>query len=109
MTSPEGLFKDEVVELTELLRTDASLDALRSLLENRGLRADETILAGLIDSEDMSQYGVLLTREARLVAFEIAPDGAVRRWDDVEDPRLLEADFQAVAVAVDLQRRGEIT
>jgi RIO-like serine/threonine protein kinase len=108
MTEFEALLKDEVVELTDLMRRDDSFEALRSILMSKGLHVRETILAGLIDSEDMSQYGVLLTRDARLVLFDVASDGTVRQWDVVADPESLEADFQAVGVAIALQRTGEI-
>lgn len=55
----------QVRELTDLLRQDDSMAGLRQVLTDKGLSPSATILAGLIDSEDNSEYGVILTADQR--------------------------------------------
>jgi hypothetical protein len=99
----------EVKELTDLLRNDDSFSHLRELLADRGLIASETILAGMISSEDNSDYGAFLTATGHCMAFETGPDGSLTRWERVDDITTLEDDFEAIAVGVSMQRRGRIS
>ena len=50
----------------------------------------ETILAGLIGSEDHGEYGVVLTAAAQCIVFETGPEGSLTRWEHVEDITTLE-------------------
>ena len=58
---PEALLQQEVRELTDLLRNERSFADLRELLTAKERRASQVILAGLIDGEDTSRYGAILT------------------------------------------------
>jgi hypothetical protein len=98
----------EVQELTDLLRNDDSFADTRQLLISKGLSGDEVILAGLIEGEDESRYGVVITSGADCICFETDRYGAIRRWEFVEDPADLISDFGAVSVAIDMQRNGGI-
>lgn len=99
----------EVRELTDQLRNCDGLADLRAVLAAKGLSAPETILAGLIEGEDESQYGVILTANQELILFEIAPDGGLTRWEMIEHPDTLTHGFQAVSVAIAMKRDGEIS
>ena len=106
---PEELLQQEVRELTELLRNADSFADLREALATRGLPASETVLAGLIESEDESRYGVILTVSQECVRFEIAPNGSITRWEIIDKPDALMPDFQAVSVGMYMMRSGEIS
>jgi hypothetical protein len=69
------------------------------LPKGRGLRA----------ATDESQYGVLVTASQECVRFEIAPDGRLTRWELIEQPEALTADFQAVSVGIAMKRGGDIS
>ena len=71
--------------------------------------ASDTVLAGLIEGEDESRYGVALSAGGECVLFEVAPNGSVARWERVDDVDFLEADFQAISVAVSILRLGQIS
>ncbi len=98
----------EVRELTDLLRNDASFADLRTALGAKGLSAAETILAGLIVGEDESQYGVFVTANQECVRFESAPNGWLTRWELIDHPAALTADFPAVSVGIAMKRGGDI-
>lgn len=106
---PEELLRQEVRELTDLLRHADSLADLRDTLTARGLAASETILAGLIEGVDESRYGVILTASQGCVLFETAPDGSLTRWEIIEEPDTLTSSFQAVSVGISMVKRGQIS
>jgi hypothetical protein len=68
---PEELLQLEVRELTGLLRHDASFADLRDALASKGLPASVAILAGLIEGEDESRYGAVLTPGLECIVFEL--------------------------------------
>lgn len=104
----EELLRQEVEELTDLLRNDAVFAGLRDLLTDRGLLPSETLLAGFIESEDESMYGVFVTFDLHCIRFETSPDGGLAEWRSMDDLSMVTEDFEAVAVAVAMRRAGEI-
>src|SRR5438046_2196915 len=105
----EDLLELEVRELTDLLRHADSLEGLRQALTDRGLIVSETILAGLIESEDESRLGVLLTSSGECVLFEANREDSFTQWEPIVDITSLEDGFDAVSVALSMQRLGRIT
>jgi hypothetical protein len=108
MPTREELLQQEVRELTEILR-DKSSTKLQALLTSKGLRASETVLAGMIWGEDGSEFGALLTKNEQCIVFETAPDGSLIRWETVDDPGTLTYAFQAVSVGLSMMRSGQIS
>ena len=104
----EELLQQEVRELTELLRDADGCAELRAALAAKGLAASETVLAGLIEGEDESQYGVVITPAQKLIRFEIAPNGSLIRWELVDEREDLTSAFLAVSVGLDMVRNGQI-
>ncbi len=99
------LLEQEVRELTELLRHGGDpWGDLRALLDERGLDPQNTILAGLIEGEDESSYGVFVTRDDVPLVFETARDRSVLRWERVADVAALADDFEAVPTALALRQ-----
>jgi hypothetical protein len=103
------LLQQEVRELTNLLRHADSFADLREVLAAKGLLAPEVILVGLIESEDESQYGVILTASQECVRFETASDGSLTRWETIDEPDILTADFEAVSVGISMVKCGQIS
>jgi hypothetical protein len=106
---PRELLELEVRELTDLLRHEDSSANIRDLLAANGMTVSTTILAGLIDGEDGSRYGVILTASRECVLFEMAPDDALLRWETIEDPDTLASSFEAVSVGISMVRSGQIS
>lgn len=106
---PGEQLQQEVRELTELLRHAGTFADLRDALTAKGLPASEVVLAGLIEGEDESRYGVLLTTNQGCVRFETAPNGSLTRWETVDEPHALTSDFQAVSVGISMMRSGQIS
>lgn len=104
------MFRQQVRELTDLLRQSPSMAYFRDILATKGLPASKTILAGLIDSEDNSQYGVIITAAQECIVFETAGDDSLIKWETVKDPSTLTDDFgDAASVGLSMLRNGEIS
>lgn len=99
--------EQEVYELTELLRTSSEFDTLRNRLEEHRLRPSRIVLAGLIEGEDNSRYGVILDGE-NCWLFETDSDESLILWERVVDATRLNSDFQAIQVAASMIRDGRL-
>jgi hypothetical protein len=104
----EEQLRQEVRELTDLLRTGASFADLRDLLATRGHHPSQTLLAGLIEGEDEHQYGVLITVGMELIRFEIGRNAELISWEIVDDPDVLVRSFAAVVIGITMKRAGQI-
>ncbi len=102
------LLRQEVEELTTNLRTAPSFDHLRRMLEAQRLAPSDTVLAGLIEGEDESSYGVVVTSSQDCVVFELHKDGSLIRWETVEDLEPFASDFEAASLGLALVRDGQI-
>ena len=72
MTNPdqERLLRQEVQELTEMLRTDRILESLRNALASEGLSYNEVLLAGFLESENWNEWGAIVTKEGKVFRYE---------------------------------------
>ena len=102
------MLQAEVRELTDHLRHDDYFAHIRDTLAAKGIPASGTILTGLIESEDCSSYGVVLTPGQECVLFETAPDRSLIRWEIVDEPRTLTNAFEAVLVGIAMVQAGQI-
>jgi hypothetical protein len=105
---PEELLQQEVRELTKLLRQADSFANLRDVLVAKGSPASGTILVGLIEGEDESRCGVILTAGQECIRFETAPDGSLTTWQIINELDALMSDFQAVSAGISMMRSGQI-
>lgn len=107
--STEEVLQQEVRELTDLLRYHDSFADFRDTLAASGSPASETILAGLIEGEDNSRYGVILTASEECILFEAAPNGSLTRLEIIDELDALTSAFKAVSIGVSMMRKGQIS
>jgi hypothetical protein len=62
------LYKEEVKELTILLRTE--WEDIKEIVNNQNLDFNKTYLLGFIESEDDTELGLLYTEKKELIRFE---------------------------------------
>jgi hypothetical protein len=62
------LYKEEVKELTELMRTE--WQEIQEIVKNQHLYISKTFLLGFIESEDDTEIGLLCTEQKNLLRFE---------------------------------------
>ncbi len=69
-SSRDALLRQEVAELTELLRTDPVLEALRDALRSKGFHAEQVMLAGFVEDEEEHEWGAIITGDGRVFLYE---------------------------------------
>lgn len=91
--------------MTDLLRNAPSLAALRPQLAGRGIDVDTCLLAGMVDTEEMTSFGALVGDNGEIWYFETDSEQTIEHWERVDDPTTLADSFRAVEVAVEVVAR----
>jgi hypothetical protein len=93
------LLRQEVTELTELLRHNAKWADLRAALRTKNLSPEDLILAGFFEDADGNEFGVIITSKEELVEYERKTDGRpdeFTKWRIVTDASELRGTFPAI-------------
>ncbi len=102
----QRLYRQEVEELTALLRGDPTWEALRRALRRRQVSPGATLLAAFAEDEYGVEHGVLVTAGGRVIEYSRRVGGPGVRprmlaWRDrTDDPGLL-LEYPQVAVALE--------
>jgi hypothetical protein len=97
------LLRQEVIELTDLMRTDSDFSDIRKVVIAKGLSLTDTFLVGLIGGEDGHHYGALVTDSGQCITFLIDSAGRLAEWNLIDDISALSDDFDAVAIGVQMK------
>jgi hypothetical protein len=106
------MYRQEVEELTTLLRTDPKWEELRRVLRRRRVRPPETLLAAFMEDGKGMEYGVLVTGEGKVIEYHRRiglprRQQQVLRWQDwTADPAALQ-EYPQLSVALEMYRRKE--
>ena len=106
MANPEQL-KDEIVELTEMLRSERVLEDLRRLLCEKNVEPASAFLAGFLENADGFEAGVIVTRGGEIFEFErvnIRTSAGFDKWQRVTDTYEVCKKYPAIGVAVEIAR-----
>lgn len=99
----EKLLKQEVEELTELLRNDPNWSDLRKALSGKNLKPDNVLLAGFIEDEEENEFGAIITQDGKVYEYErntSDENNEFSKWQLVEDINELLNTFEAIDVAI---------
>ncbi len=97
------LLKQEVLELTALLRNEAILEDLRALLQKSGIDPQKVLLAGFLEGEDGIESGVLITSGGEVYQFErMLSHSEFKVFNRVDDTSTLAETYPALAVALEM-------
>lgn len=65
----DELYKQEVLELTELLREDEDWEDLRGILKVKGFDLNQILLVSFMEDEEENEYGVIVTRDLNVSEY----------------------------------------
>ena len=63
------LCKQEILELTELLRYDEEWEDLRDILTKKGFALSQIALVSFMEDEEENEYGVIVTKDMRVTEY----------------------------------------
>lgn len=107
MANHADLLRQEVEELTELLREDPGWGDLRTALREKGLTPEHLVLAGFFEDEGEHEFGAVVTPEGRFFQFQrssAAESSKFTRWTEHENPEALLSMFPAVVEAASIAK-----
>ncbi len=65
----ENLYRQEIIELTDLVRNDDSWSDLRGILIEKGFVLSNTFLVSFFEDEEEMEYGVVVTRNKKIYEY----------------------------------------
>lgn len=103
MKSDESLLRQEVLELTSMLKDEEGFADVRCLLAENGLDPAAVRLAGFLEDEEGWEGGVIVTAQRYVYVYERNSDSNdVERWERVADPSSLLDTYPAVLIALEM-------
>lgn len=63
------LYKQEVLELTELLRNNEEWGDLREILIEKGFNLSQIALVSFIEDDEENEYGVIVTKDIKTIEY----------------------------------------
>lgn len=105
----EELYKQEILELTELLRDDEDWEDLRSILRLKEFDSNQILLVSFIEDEEENEFGVIVTRDLNVFEYSRSTKEGIEVLDDIKINDITnESDkYPQVCVAIDMIKRGE--
>ena len=99
----KNLLKQEVEELTELLRNDPNWSDLRKALLDKNLNPDNVLLARFLEDEEENEFGAIITQDGKVYEYErntSSENYKFSKWQLVENINELLNTFEAVRIAI---------
>ena len=102
------LLRQEVNELTDLLRHDKSWADLRQALEKKGLRVDKLLLVGFMENETGGEWGAVITDALQIFEYRrntsSKASNRFTRWREVTNVDELAEIFAAAKTGLKMAR-----
>jgi hypothetical protein len=99
----DELLRQEIEELTDMLRNDETWDNLRTILRDKGFDPETTLLVSFMEDDEDREFGVLVMSNGRVVEYQrnTATDDAAsfEATDITNDSERLE-DYPQVPIAL---------
>lgn len=102
----KDLLRQEVLELTALLREEDVLEDLREVLLRAGHRPSALLLGGFLEDAAGYEAGVLVSSQGAVFEFErdLAKSNDFKTFNAVQDPSTLLHRYPALLVAIEMSR-----
>jgi hypothetical protein len=97
------LLRQEIEELTDLLRNDETWQNLRTILRAKGFDPQTTLLVSFMEDDDDQELGVLVTAAGRVIEYQrstTSDDPATFAGVDITDDLERLEDYPQVAIAL---------
>lgn len=104
----EELYRQEIIELTELLNTDENWADLKSILISAGIDLSKTVLASFMEDDEENEYGVIVSKDLTIYSYSRNINiGNLELTDITRNEDELNK-YPQVAIAVKMIENGEI-
>ena len=111
--SMEELYKQEILELTELLNEDENWEDLKNILLQSKVDLNKTILVSFMEDDEGNEYGILVNNDLKIFRYvrktqegENNPEH-FEMADITEDEEEL-SKYPQIAIAINMIKKGEL-
>ena len=109
----EELYKQEILELTELLNEDENWEDLKNILLQSKVDLNKTILVSFMEDDEGNEYGILVNNDLKIFRYvrktqegENNPEH-FEMADITEDEEEL-SKYPQIAIAINMIKKGEL-
>ena len=110
MKTTKDLLRQEIEELTTALKNKRDFKELKQCLKEKGIKADDLILAGFMEDEYLNQYGAIITPALEIIDFQIDLTGGKTRivsWRSIPHARDLLDAYRAIEIGFEMAREQQ--
>lgn len=104
----EELYRQEIIELTELLNTDENWADLKSILISAGIDLSKTVLASFMEDDEENEYGVIVSKHLTIHSYSRNINIGNLELTDITQNKDELSKYPQVAIAVKMIKNGEI-
>lgn len=107
------LYKQEVLELTELLRYDEEWRDLRDILTEKGFNLSQIALVSFMEDDEENEYGVIVTKDIKISEYSNSTQNEKNNVDnfkikDITNEKDEIDKYPQISVAIDMIKNEEI-
>lgn len=109
----EELYKQEIIELTELLNEDEQWEDLKNILVEAKIDLSMTVLASFMEDDEENEYGVIVRKDLKIFKYERKTQEGKNNIENFEMVDITENEeelnkYPQIAIAIDMIKNGEI-
>ena len=107
------LYKEEILELTELLRDDEEWTDIREILIKKGFDLHKIVLVSFMEDEVENEYGVIITNDMIIYEYERSTQRGKNPMDsfkikDITDDKNERDNYPQISVAINMIKNKEL-
>lgn len=105
------LYKEEIFELTQLLRNDEDWGELRCILTQKGFVLSHIALVEFMEDQEENEYGVIVTKDMKVSEYwRLTKDNNIHSFifKDITNDSGKINKYPQIYVAINMIKNGEI-
>ncbi len=109
----DELYKQEIIELTELLNEDEEWEDLKEILLQVGIDLSKIVLVSFIEDDEDNEYGVIVNRELKISKYTRKTE---KEKNNIENFEMIDITgdeeelnkYPQISIAIDMIKKEEI-
>ena len=109
----EELYKQEIMELTDLLNNDEEWEDTKNILLQSGIHLKETILVSFMEDDEENEYGVIVSKNLKISKYSRNTRESKKNVENFEIVDITDNEEEInkhpqITIAIDMIKNGEI-
>ncbi len=109
----EELYKQEIIELTELLNKDEDWEDLKNILIQAKIDLNMIVLVSFMEDDEENEYGVIVSKDLKISEYVRKTQEGKNNIENFKMVDITENEeelnkYPQIAIAIDMIKNGEI-